>query len=238
MTWRHTIRRTAFLLTSRTRSQRRRPSTARRSRSAEAGRRLPRRHRIPLRPGGQPQQPRHPAVGYGQAVGSGGRVPQGDGDPAEAGRRQPRRHRIPQRLGSKAAPTSAPAVGGKPSEAEAEFRKAIALLQKLADDNPAVTRFRQVTGRQPQRPRWRTVEDGQADGGGGRVPRGDRDPGEGRRRRPQGLFHRDPLRISQNFGRLLLKLGRPAEALDAYGRAFTLLEQLIKENPADKGLPI
>ena len=31
---------------------------------------------------------------------------------------------------------------GKPSEAEAELRKAIALLQKLADDNPAVTDFR------------------------------------------------------------------------------------------------
>ena len=27
----------------------------------------------------------------------------------------------------------------KPSEAEAEYRKALAILQKLADDNPAVT---------------------------------------------------------------------------------------------------
>ena len=31
---------------------------------------------------------------------------------------------------------------GKPSEAEAEYRKAIAIQQKLADDNPAVTQFR------------------------------------------------------------------------------------------------
>ena len=74
--------------------------------SAEAGRRLPRRHRVPLRPGEQPQQPRHPAVGYGQAVGSGGRVPQGDRAHAEAGRREPRRHRIPPRPGSKPAATS------------------------------------------------------------------------------------------------------------------------------------
>jgi tetratricopeptide (TPR) repeat protein len=31
---------------------------------------------------------------------------------------------------------------GKPAEAEAEYRKALALYQKLADDNPAVTDFR------------------------------------------------------------------------------------------------
>ena len=31
---------------------------------------------------------------------------------------------------------------GKPAEAEAEYRKALALWQKLADDNPAVTEFR------------------------------------------------------------------------------------------------
>ena len=31
---------------------------------------------------------------------------------------------------------------GKPAEAEAEYRKALAIYQKLADDNPAVTEFR------------------------------------------------------------------------------------------------
>ena len=31
---------------------------------------------------------------------------------------------------------------GKPAEAEAEFRKGLAIQQKLADDNPAVTDFR------------------------------------------------------------------------------------------------
>ena len=31
---------------------------------------------------------------------------------------------------------------GKPAEAEAEYRKAMAIQQKLADDNPAVTEFR------------------------------------------------------------------------------------------------
>ena len=44
-----------------------------------------RRRQIPRRPGGKPLQPRHPAVGDGQAGTGGGRVPQGAGDPAEAG---------------------------------------------------------------------------------------------------------------------------------------------------------
>jgi tetratricopeptide (TPR) repeat protein len=50
------------------------------------------------------------------------------------------------------------------------------------------------------------------------------------------LEHREILAAAlRNLGGDLLKLGRPAQALDAYGRAFTLLEQLIKENPAVKG---
>ena len=36
---------------------------------------------------------------------------------------------------------------GKPAEAEAEFRKALAIRQKLADDNPAVTEFRSALAR-------------------------------------------------------------------------------------------
>ena len=109
---------------------------------AEAGRRQPRRHRFPQPPGGEPRQPRHAAVRDGQVVGSGGRVPQGAGDPAEAGRRQPRRHPIPQRPGEQPHQPRQPAVEtGKPSEAEAEYRRALAIQQKLADDNPAVTQF-------------------------------------------------------------------------------------------------
>ena len=55
---------------------------------------------------------------------------------------------------------------------------------------------------------------------------------------PKVLFYRVVLAVGlNNFGGFLLKLGRSAEALDAYGRAFTLLEQLIKENPADQGHP-
>jgi len=75
---------------------------------------------------------------------------------------------------------------GKPTEAEAECRAAIAILGKVIDDDPKV---------------W---------------------------------FHRNFLRISFSMlGGFLLKLGRPAEALDAYGRSYTLLEQLVKEDPAE-----
>ena len=136
----------------------------------------------------QPRQPRRPAVGDGQAVGGGGRVPQGDGDPAEAGRRQPRRHRVPKWTGQQPQqPRFALSETGKPTEAEAECRTAIAILRKLVDDDPKV------------------------------------------------LEHREFLaQALSNLGGWLLKLGRPAEALDAYERAITLLEQLVKENPANK----
>ena len=92
-----------------------------------------------------------PAVADGQAIGSGGRVPQGAGDPAEAGRRQPRRHRLPQQPGDE--PRNLGILlsdTGKSSEAEAEYRKALAIQQKLADDNPAVTDSA-APGTQPQR---------------------------------------------------------------------------------------
>ena len=110
---------------------------------AEAGRRQPRRHRVPQQPGAQPLQPRHPAVGDGQAGGGGGRVPQGAGALAEAGRRQPRRHRFRTAWRTAtAASASLLSNTGKPAEAEAEYRKALAIRQKLVDDDPAVTDFR------------------------------------------------------------------------------------------------
>ena len=79
---------------------------------------------------------------------------------------------------------------GKPAEAEAEYRKALAIRQKLADDNPAVTGLPQQPGGQPLQPRHPAVGDGQASGGGGRVPQGGGDPAEAGRRQP--LRHRFP----------------------------------------------
>src|SRR5262249_62406426 len=48
---------------------------------------------------------------------------------------------------------------------------------------------------------------------------------------------KSPAAFPRTPGHQLLKLGRPAEALDAYGRALTLFEELINENPADKDYP-
>ena len=160
---------------------------------AEAGRRQSRRHRIPQQPGDQPQQSRRRAGEDGQAVGGGGRVPHGAGDPAEAGRRQPRRHRIPHAAWRSATTTSAICCSGtgKPAEAEAEFRTAVAILQKLADDNPAVTEFRSYLALSHNNLGTLLSETGKPSGGGGRVPQGGGDPAEAGRRQPRR--HRIPL---------------------------------------------
>ena len=74
---------------------------------------------------------------------------------------------------------------GKPAEAEAEYRKALAIQQKLADDNPAVTEFRSDLAVSHDNLGMPAVGDGQAGGGGGRVPQGAGDPAEAGRRQPR-----------------------------------------------------
>ena len=198
-----------------------------------AGRRSRSLQRRPPRPGGHHQSHRRPAVEDGQARGGGGRVPQGAGDlrkladdnPAVTDFRSDLAHSHTN-LGVLLQNT------GKPAEAEAEYRKALAIEQKLADDNPAVTDFRAAwrsatttsagccrrrasrrrrrpssarrwrstrswptrtppsrnsaaTWVEPQQPRPRAVEDGQAVGGGGRVPQGDGALAETGRRQPR-----------------------------------------------------
>ena len=62
---------------------------------------------VPQPPGVQPQPTSASLLDeYGQVIGSGGRVPQGAGDPAEAGRRQPRHSQISERIWRKPARTS------------------------------------------------------------------------------------------------------------------------------------
>ena len=81
---------------------------------------------------------------------------------------------------------------GRPAEADAEYRKALAIYQKLADENPADTEFRSRPGDHPQQPRQPAVTIGQAVGVGSRVPRGDGDQAEAGRR--QSRRHRIPQR--------------------------------------------
>ena len=89
------------------------------------------------------------------------------------------------------------------------IRKAMAILQKLADDNPAVIDFRMSTGQQPQQPRWHCWRDGQANGGGGRVPRRSTIIGKVVDDDPKVLFHRRRPRLAlTSLGDFLLKLGR------------------------------
>ena len=146
--WRTATTASAACCRTRASRRRRRPSTARRWRSTRSW------------PTTSPPSPNsaaglawsHRALAdllskTGQAGGGGGRVPQGAGDPAEAGRRQPRRTGFRSsladfhfNLGILLSKT------GKPAEAEAEYRKAVAIRQKLADDNPADTGFRSEPG--------------------------------------------------------------------------------------------
>ena len=159
---------------------------------AEAGRRQPRRHRLPQRAGEQPQQPRPRAVETR----------------ASRRRRRPssaRRLAIQQKLAddnpavtefrfalANSHGTSACCCRdmGKPAEAEAEHRKAMELHQKLADDNPAVTDFRSNLALSHSNLGLSAVEHGQAGGGGGRVPQGAGDLTEAGRRQPRR--HRIP----------------------------------------------
>ena len=158
---------------------------------AEAGRRQPRRHRLPQRPGGQPHQPRRPAVGDGQAGGGGGRVPQGAGAPAEAGRRQPRRHRIPQPPGGQPQQPRQPAVeDGQAGGGGGRVPQGAGDPAEAGRRQPRRHRLPQQPGGQPLQPRHPAVEHGQASGGGGRVPQGAGDPAEAGRRQP--LRHRFP----------------------------------------------
>ena len=117
------------------------------SHGSELAERCPRRRldRSPgAAPGGHDQQPRHSTGGYGQAIGSGSRVPQGTGDPTEARRRQPRRHRFPQQPGGQPQqPRPRPArIRASHRRRRPSTSKALAINQKLADDNPAVTQSR------------------------------------------------------------------------------------------------
>ena len=170
----------------------------------------------------------------GQVIGSGGRVPQGAGDPTEAGRRQPRRHRCSAAAWLPATTTSAACCrSSKPSEAEAEFRKALAIQQKLADDNPAVTEFRSSLAQSHSNLGRPAGEYGQVIGSGGRVPQGAGDPTEAGRRQPRRHRIPQPPGKDSHQPRLAAVEYRQASEAEAeYRKALAIAQKLADDNPA------
>ena len=318
----------ALLLGAPERPTRRRRPTGRRRRCWSN---WPRRSRGPPRCGlpGLPAGGGSAGCFTGRAVRRGlGAVPPGTRRPGGAGRRPRGRGRIAadladtiNRIGWLLSQT------GKLAEAEAEHRKALALYQKLADDNPAVTEFRnslasshdtlgillvrragqrrrrpstarrwpstrswptttppspnsaatwcqstatsayccrrwairggggrapQVTGscpeagrRRPRRhrippqpgvisrqPRLPAEEDGQAGGGGGRVPPESRSLQKLADDNPKVPDYRLGVALAlKNLGDVALMLGRETESRDAYERAIALGETLVAGYP-------
>ena len=103
---------------------------------------------------------------------------------------------------------------GKLAEAEAEFRGALAVFQKLADEDPAITDYRSRLAGSHHEPRHPAVADGQAVGGGGRVPHGRwRSSGSWPTTTPPSPAYRGSLAYSHcSLGILLSQTGRPTEA--------------------------
>ena len=122
---------------------------------------------------------------------------------------------------------------GKPAEAEAEFRQALAIYQKLADDNPAVTGFRgslgdnhynlgvllSITGRaaeaEAEHRKALAIHQKLADDN-------PRIPG----------YRRSMTRCLNNIGDLLTDAGRATEAIQFFMRSRNILEALVEENSA------
>ena len=154
-----------------------------------------RRQRVPEQPGKRPPRPRLPAVADGPA---GGRRRPSTATPWRSSGSWPTR--IPP------SPTSASDLAtshanlgdllsqmGRPAEAEAEYREAVAIQRKLSRGESRRRRIPQRPGAKPRHPRLPAEHDGPAGGGGGRVPRGPGDPAGAGRAEPHGVrFPRRP----------------------------------------------
>ena len=210
--------------------RRRRPSTAGRWRSSKAGRRQPRRHRLP-----QPT--------WGTATPTSATCREtGKLTEAEAEFRRRWRSRrswpptTPPSPNSAAACRAATATSascsrsGQATEAEAEFRRALEILQKLAADHPAVTEFRNRPGEEPRQRRRPAVETGKPQRQRPRPP-GAGDLPEAGRRQP----HRH--RLSMGVGRGLQQPRPRAVARGSrrgaggQGKASSIRQRLVDANP-------
>ena len=153
----------------------------------EAGRRLPRRAGLPPGAGQQPQQPGDSA---GRTWGSGRRRSSSTARPWPSKRSWPPTS-PPCRSTARIWPRSHNNLGnlladlGKRPEAEQQYRKALAIQEKLAADFPAVPEYRQDLASKPQQPGASAGRPGEAAGGGAAVPQGPDHSGKAGRRLPR-----------------------------------------------------
>ena len=156
-----------------------------------AGRRPRGPGRGPSRPGGHGQPDRHPAEGYGPSGGGGGRVPPGDGDLRRSW--PPTTPPSPNSASDWRAATTTSASCCRRRAGRRRRRPSSAGRRRSTRSWPPTTPpspNSAAPGEQPHQPRPPADGDGQADGGGGRVPPGAGDLREAGRRQPRR--HRVP----------------------------------------------
>ena len=200
----------------------------------EAGRRVPRRAGLPQRTWPAATSTWGVCCRPGEAAGGGGAVSESPGDPGEAGRRVPRRAGVPQGPGRQPQQPGASAGDlGKRPEAEEQYRKALAIQEKLVAEFPAVPEYRKRPGRQPQQPGDSAGRPGEAAGGGGAVSESPGDPEKLVAEFPAVPEYREDLaRSHNNLGNLLAGLGKRPEAEEQYRKALAIQEKLVAEFPA------
>ena len=121
---------------------------------------------------------------------------------------------------------------GRPTEAEAEYRRALAIQGKLAAENPAVTEFRSRLAQSHDGLGWLLMEAGRPSEAVAEFGRAlpllqklaDDDP------KAPG-YRQDAANVLNNLSIALRRLGRPAEAREQCERAVALREALVKEHP-------
>ena len=202
---------------------------------AEAGRRQPRRHRLPQPSGGQPQEPRPSCCRIRASRRRRRPSFAGPGDPAEAGRRQPRRHRVPQPPGGQPRQPRHSAVRVRASRRRR--RPSTARRWRSSRSWPTTT---------PPSPNsaaaWRPATTTSANCCRKRASRRRRRPSTARRMaiqqkladdNPAVTDFRSGLADSHNdLGDLLSETGKPAEAEVEFRKAMAIQQKLADDNPA------
>ena len=122
---------------------------------------------------------------------------------------------------------------GKSSEAEAEFRKALAILQKLADDNPAVTQFRSDLAGSHNNLGWLLQQTGKSSEAEAEYRKALAIQQKLADDNPAVTEFRSDLAVSHNnLGNLLSDTGKSSEAEAEYRKALAIQQKLADDNPA------